>query len=88
MTLSPTKIKNGNTPNSPAVKIVNHIPGILKERGLTAQDLGYGARIMPNTAYRWSGATTLPRTIDLDVLARICLFLGISVSEALELTTG
>lgn len=63
------------------------IPQILKERGLTAADLMYGARIAPGTAYKLASEENakVVTGISFDVLLKVCRYLDVSISEILQI---
>ncbi len=87
MSITPT-VTIASTPSAPEEimtgKIVNHVPRLLQERSLNAQDLMFGARLAPSTAYSWANEKNPPSRVDLDILAKICDFLGVGISDVLE----
>ena len=58
------------------------LPQLLRERGLTASDLMYGARLAPGTAYRLAKGDA--EAISFDVLVALCNFLSVGVDDLLE----
>ena len=58
------------------------LPKLLRERGLTASDLMYGARLAPGTAYRLAKGNA--EAISFDVLVALCNFLSVGVDDLLE----
>jgi DNA-binding Xre family transcriptional regulator len=58
------------------------LPQLLRERGLTASDLMYGARLAPGTSYRLAKGDA--EAISFDVLVALCNFLSVGVDDLLE----
>lgn len=62
------------------------VPQILRERGLTANDLMYGARLAPGTAYKLASEEEVSDLtgISFDVLLRVCKYLNVGISDVLK----
>jgi DNA-binding Xre family transcriptional regulator len=63
------------------------VPRLLKKRGLSPMDLSYGARITPATAYKLADEEQCKGMggITFEVLAGVCEFLGVDISDVLSL---
>lgn len=64
------------------------VPELLRERGQTASDLMYGARLAPATAYRLAEGEKSTERISFKVLASLCSYFGVGVSEILVYVPG
>ena len=64
-------------------RIMNNVPELLNEKGLTASDLHYGARITINTAKRWADSKEAQEInqYDPDTLVAICGFLEVGIGD-------
>ena len=65
-------------------KVINMIPQLLKDRGLDAADLLYGARLAPGTAYALVDPDKPPKSIYFAVMARVCEFLDVGPGDILK----
>lgn len=78
----PTKVAEKS--NGSGARIINHIPDLLNKKGLAARDLMYGARLAPGTAYAIADPDRKNKSIRFDVLAKICQYLEVDLTEILE----
>ena len=63
------------------------VPELLEERGLTVQDLMYGARIASGTAYKLAVQEDADRMrgITFEVLHKLCKYFNVGVEQILKM---
>ncbi len=62
--------------------IIVKVPQLLEQRRESAADLMYGARLAQGTAYRLAKGKA--DGISFDVLAALCTYFGVNISDILE----
>ncbi len=70
-----------------AKRFINKVPEIIKERGVSVEDLRWGAKMALNTAKRWADpdeAQGIDR-IDVDTLVGIASYLGVTIGDMFEI---
>jgi len=70
-------------------KIVVNIPNIMRERGLTWEDLAYHANLSQPTARSWSNPEKVKniKGITFDTLLAIAEYLGVGIDDIIEIVS-
>ena len=70
-----------------AKQLIIKVPELLKNKGMTVEDLRWGARMALNTAKRWADPAEAEHIeqLDRDTLVSIAEFLDAEIGDLLEL---
>jgi DNA-binding Xre family transcriptional regulator len=70
-----------------AKQLIVKVPEILKDKGLTVEDLRWGARMSLNTAKRWADYDEAQaiEQLDKETLVSIADFLNAGIDDLLEI---
>ena len=68
-------------------QLINKVPIILKNKGISVDDFRWGARISLNTAKRWADydSAQLLYRIDIPIIINIANYLNVDVSDMFEI---